>query len=152
VQENPTTNPFGAVGSLMGFQQQLVGGSDVFSVNNTLVLSPNITWEQRAGFTRLKAYANTGQAFSPSDFGMDLLGSTGFPQIEIGTSDPTIARGLEFGPSASFANAGMYQNQWEFSSTLNWVKGRHTLSFGGLYDHTQLNIINRNTNTDVIDF
>lgn len=152
IQQNPTTNPFGAVGSLIGFPQQLVGGSDVVSVNNTFIVSPNITWEQRAGFTRLKAYANTGQAYSPSDFGMNLLGSKGFPQIEIGTSDPTIDGGLQFGPAASFANAGMYQNQWEFGSTLNWVKGSHTLSFGGLVDHTQLNIVNNNTNTDVIDF
>ncbi len=34
----------------------------------------------------------------------------------------------------------------------NWVKGRHTLAFGMLWDHTQLNIINNNTNTDTIDF
>jgi hypothetical protein len=152
VQENPTTNPFGAVGALLGFPQQLAGGSDVFSLNNTVVLSPNVTWEQRAGFTRLKAYANTGQQFSPSDFGMNLLGSKSFPQIEIGTSDPTISGGLQFGPAASFGNAGMFQNQWELSSTLNWVKGSHTLSFGGLVDHTQLNIINNNTDTDVIAF
>ncbi len=152
LQNNPTSNPFGAVGALAGFPQQLEGGGDVFSINNTTVLSPSVTWEQRAGFTRMKAYANTSQEFSPGQFGMNLLGATSFPQIEIGTSDPTIAEGLEFGPSASFGNAGMFQNQWEVSSTLNWVKGRHTLSFGGLLDYTQLNMINHNTSTDVIDF
>jgi hypothetical protein len=31
-------------------------------------------------------------------------------------------------------------------------EGQHTLSFGALWDHTQLNIVNDNTNTDVIDF
>ena len=46
----------------------------------------------------------------------------------------------------------MFQNQWEYGTTLHWVKGRHTLAFGMLWDHTQLNIVNRNTNTDVIDF
>ena len=46
----------------------------------------------------------------------------------------------------------MYQNQWELTSTLNWVKGRHTLALGGLWDHTQLNVINNNNNTDSIAF
>ena len=63
VQNNPTTNPFGAVGSLLGFPQQLSAGSQVASINNTVILSPNLTWEQRVGFTRLRAYAQTGQAF-----------------------------------------------------------------------------------------
>ncbi len=152
VQENPTTNPFGAVGSLIGFPQQLSAGSQVGSVSNTIILSPALTWEQRAGFTRLHAYSNTSQAFSPQDFGMNLLGSKTFPQLEISTSDPTISSGLEFGPSTSFGNAGMYQNQWELGTTLNWVKGRHTLSFGGSWDHTQLNIVNNNTSTDIVGF
>ncbi len=152
VQNDPTTNPFGAVGALLGFPQQLSAGSQVASVNSTVILSPNLTWEQRAGFTRLKAYAQTDQVFTPNDFGINLLGSTTFPQINIGNADPTLGSGLEFGPSSSFGDAGMFQNQWELSSTLNWVKGRHTLAFGGLWDHTQLNIINNSNNTDTIAF
>jgi hypothetical protein len=152
MQTNPTTNPFGSQDNLQGFPQQLAGGGDVFSINNTVVLSPSVTWEQRAGFTRLRAYATTAQAFSPSDFGMNLLGSTRFPQLEIQTSDPTLGNGLQFGPRASFGNAGMFQNQWELGSTVNWAKGSHTLSFGGLIDHTQLNIINHNTDTDIVAF
>src|SRR5579864_3143458 len=152
IQDNPTTNPFGSIGSLLGFPQQLSAGSQVGSVNNTLILTPTLTWEQRAGFTRLRAFAVTSQAFSPSDFGINLLGSTRFPQIELASADPTLSNGLEFGPRASFGNAGMFQNQWEYGTTLNWVKGRHTLSFGGLWDHTQLNIINHNTDTSVVAF
>ncbi len=152
VQNNPTTNPFGAVGSLLGFPQQIEGGSQVGSINNTVILTPSLTWEQRAGFTRLRAYSSTGQPFKPSDFGINLLGSNIFPQITLGTADPTLANELQFGPGPSFGNAGMFQNQWEYGSTLHWVKGRHTLTFGGLWDHTQLNIINRNTSTDNISF
>jgi outer membrane receptor protein involved in Fe transport len=152
VQNDPTTNPFGAAGVLLGFPQQLSAGSQVASLNNTTILAPNLTWEQRAGFTRLKAYAQTTQAFRPNDFGINLLASTTFPQIGITTADPTVGYRLEFGPSSSFGDAGMYQNQWEFATTLNWVKGRHTLAFGGLWDHTELNIINNNNNTDSIAF
>ncbi len=62
------------------------------------------------------------------------------------------ATNSKFGPSVSFGNAGMFQNQWEYGSSLNWVKGRHTIAFGGNLDHTQLNIVNNNTNSDNIDF
>ena len=152
VQQNPTSNPFGAVGALLGFPQQLSAGSQVVSLNNTVVLSPTLTWEQRVGFNRMKAYSSTGQAFNPSQFGINLLGSTAFPQFEINTADPTLANELEFGPSVSFGNAGMVQNQWEYGTTLSWVRGRHTLQFGMSWDHTQLNILNNNTSSDLIDF
>jgi hypothetical protein len=152
VQSNPTDNPFGSVGSLLGFAQQLSAGSQVFSLANSIVLSPNLTWEQRVGFTRLRAYANTTKAFSPSSVGITLPGSATFPQFEIGTSDPTISAGLEFGPSPSFGDGGMIQNQFEYGTSMSWVRGKHILSFGTTWDHTQLNILNNNTNTDNLDF
>jgi hypothetical protein len=151
-QNNPTTNPFGAVGSLLGFSQQLSAGSQVISIANTVILSPNLTWEQHVGFTRLRAYAKTEQGFSPSALGISLLGSAKFPQLNIGTADPNVSSGLEFGPSTSFGDAGMFQNQWGYGSTLNLVKGKHTISVGAQWDHTQLNVINNNTNTDTLDF
>ena len=152
VQNNPTTNPFGSVGSLLGFSQQLAAGSQVGSISNTIVLSPSITWEQHAGFTRLRAYSQTAQDFSPSALGISLFGAATFPQFDISNMEPAIGYGVEFGPSTSFGNAGMYQNQWEYESKLNLVKGKHTIAIGAQWDHTQLNIINNNTNTDTVDF
>jgi hypothetical protein len=151
-QNDPTTNPFGAVGSLLGFAQQLSAGSQVFSLTNTVILSPTLTWEQHFGFTRLRAYANTGQDFTPSSMGISLLGAATFPQFDISQADPRIDSGLEYGPSASFGNGGMFQNQWEYGTSMSMVRGRHTISFGALWDHTQLNIINNNVNTDTLDF
>jgi hypothetical protein len=152
VQDNPTTNPFGSVGSLLGFAQQLSAGSQVGSITNTVILSPTITWEQHAGFTRLRAYSRQGQAFTPSGIGINLRGATSFPQFEISSPLSGSSYSLEFGPSTSFANAGMFQNQWEYESSLNVVKGRNTIAVGVQWDHTQLNVINNNTNTDFLDF
>ncbi|MBV9771313.1 MAG: carboxypeptidase regulatory-like domain-containing protein, partial [Bryobacterales bacterium] len=152
VQTNPTSTPYGAVGALLGFPQTLSAGAQAFSLNNTVILTPALTWEQRAGFTRMRAYSETSQAVNPSESGINLLGSSQFPQFEIGDADPTIGAGLEFGPSVSFGNVGMIQNQWEYGTTLNWVKGRHTLAFGVSWDHTQLNILNNNTNSDLLAF
>jgi hypothetical protein len=152
IQSDPTTNPFGAVGSLLGFAQQLSAGSQVFSLANSVVLSPNLTWEQHVGFTRLRAFANTTKDFTPSSVGISLPGSATFPQFDISNADPTIESGLEFGPSTSFGDGGMIQNQWEYGTSMSWVKGRHVLSVGTTWDHTQLNILNNNTNTDTVDF
>ena len=152
VQSNPTNNPFGAVGSLLGFAQQLSAGSQVFSLLNSVGLSPNLTWEQHVGFTRLRAYASTTQGFNPSSVGITLPGSATFPQFDITKSDPTIKNSLEFGPSTSFGDGGMFQNQWELGTSMSWVKGKHILSVGTTWDHTQLNILNNNTNTDTVDF
>ncbi len=152
VQNNPTSDPFGAVGSLLGFAQELSAGSQVISIGNTIILSPTLTWEQHVGFTRLRAFAATSQSFTPSSMGISLPGAATFPQFEIGTSDPTISNGLEFGPSTSFGHGGMFQNQWEYETSMSWVKGKHLISVGALWDHTQLNIINRNLNTDTLHF
>src|SRR5579859_5603024 len=152
IQSNPTNNPFGAVGSLLGFAQQLSAGSQVVSLSNSVVLSPNLTWEQHAGFTRLRAYANTTKGFTPSSVGISLPGAATFPQFDIASADFTLSGGLGFGPSTSFGDGGMVQNQWEFGTSASWVKGKHILSVGTTWDHTQLNILNNNTNTDTLDF
>ena len=152
VQHNPTNNPFGAVGSLLGFPQQLSAGSQVFSLSNSVMVSPNLTWEQHAGFTRLRAYAKTTKGFTAGSMSISLPGAATFPQFEISSADPVIDSGLEFGPSTSFGDGGMVQNQWELGTSVSWVKGKHIISVGTKWDHTQLNILNNNTNTDTLQF
>jgi hypothetical protein len=50
-QRNPNASPF-AVSSVEGFAQQLQAGSQVASIGNTNILTPNLTWEQRIGYVR----------------------------------------------------------------------------------------------------
>ena len=116
------------------------------------MISPTITWQQKVGFTRLRAYAATGQPFTPSNIGINLFGSSRFPGITINSNDGTLGNGFAFGPVSNFSNAGMFQNQWEYASSVGWVVGRHTISFGGQWDHTQLNILNRNNDTAAMTF
>jgi hypothetical protein len=171
-QHNPSTSPF-AVSAVDGFPQTLDAGSQVFSLDNTTVLSPNTTWEQRFGFIRQLANATTSQSFTPSSIGLVLPNGASFPGFTIGNADlgagfqqtkPTPAdpdppisiikpfngNSLTIGPSTNFANAGIFQNQFEGSTKYNWVLGRHTLSFGITYDYTQLNVENREN--DVASF
>ncbi len=151
-QNDPTSAPFGSGSATLGFPQNLQAGSQVATLENTVTLSPSLTWEQRAGFTRLRALSATTQPLTPADAGINLFGSHIFPAISINQSDPTLGNSLGFGPTSNFANAGMFQNQWEYSSTLGWVIGRQTLSFGATWDHTQLNILNRANETGNVGF
>jgi Carboxypeptidase regulatory-like domain/TonB dependent receptor len=150
-QRDPTVSPFG-ISNTLGFPQTLSAGSQVFSLENTRILSPNATWTQRFGFIREHAFANTQQQFGNSDFGISLFGNNRLPGININVDDQNLGNPLGIGAASNFANAGLFQNQFEGSTNLLWNLGRHSLSFGFQWDHTQLNIINKNNETANIGF
>ncbi|MDE3135225.1 MAG: TonB-dependent receptor [Acidobacteriota bacterium] len=156
-QRDPSTSPF-AVSQTLGFPQSLKAGSQVFSLDNITELTPTTSWEQRIGFVREVAYANTGQTLTPQDAGINLLGSSYFPGFDI--SNPTdtsqlpggTGGSLRIGPSNNFANAGAFQNQLEASTNYSWIKGIHNLSFGASFDYGQLNIINKENQVATFNF
>ncbi len=152
IQNDPTTNAFGSSSNTLGFTQQLGAGSQVATIENTVILSPSLTWEQHVGFTRLRAFADTSQPLTSTAAGINLFGSARFPAINIQHADGTLGNGFGFGPVNNFANAGMFQNQWEYESNIGWALGRHTITIGAQWDHTQLNILNRNNQTSTVDF
>lgn len=139
-------------------------GASCFPLDNTTILSPNATWENRYGFIREVANATTAQSLKPADVGLNLLGSTFFPGITIanadvgaalaggGTIQPFSGNQMSIGPSTNFANAGVFQNQHEGSSTFHLVRGRHSLSFGGIFDYVQLNVENRENHVALLSF
>jgi hypothetical protein len=162
-QNDPTTIPF-AVSHVLGFPQTLHAGSQLFSLDNTTILTPNATWENRYGFVREVANATTSQSLTPADVGLNLLGSTRFPGINISNADagaalvggatvgPFSGNQMSIGPSTNFANAGIFQNEHEGSSTYHWVHGPHTVAFGGIFDYMQLNVENRENQVATFTF
>ncbi|MHB8525469.1 MAG: TonB-dependent receptor domain-containing protein [Candidatus Acidiferrales bacterium] len=151
-QRDPTTNPFGE-SQLLGSTQQLKAGSQMISLDNTIQVSPNMTWEQTAGFVRETAFATTGQALTPSAAGINLFGATKFPSIFINNSDvPNSGDSFSVGPTDNFANAGVFQNQWELASNVNWFHGAQNISFGFNWMHNQLNIVNKNNQVASLSF
>ena len=150
-QRDPTVSPFG-VSNTLGFPQTLRAGSQVSSIENTRILAPNVTWTQRFGFVRQVAFANTQQQFGNSDFGISLFGSNRLPGITINNNDANLGNPLGIGAASNFANAGLFQNEFEPSTNLLWILGRHSLAFGFQWDYTQLNIINLNNEVSTIGF
>ena len=120
------------------------------ALDNTTILSPNLSWEQRLGFIREVAYAGTKQSLTPSSVGINIPGYNQFPQINIGNADG-LFDSLVVGPS-NFANAGIFQNNFGGSSNLGWVHGKHTVQTGFSFDYTQLNVINKDSQTARLNF
>jgi Carboxypeptidase regulatory-like domain/TonB dependent receptor len=150
-QKDPTFSPFG-VSNTLGFPQTLNAGSQVTSIENTTILSPFLTWVQRLGFIRQRAYATTDQQFGNSDFGISLFGLNRLPGITINNDDANLGNPLGIGASSNFANAGMFQNTFEGATTISWSVGRQTLAFGFQWDRSQLNIVNKNNETAAVGF
>jgi Carboxypeptidase regulatory-like domain/TonB dependent receptor len=149
-QNDPNTTPF-ANSQLLGFPQTLRAGSQTFSLDNTTSLTPNLTWEQKLGFVREHANSAQSQFVTPSDVQMNLLGLSLFPSMSLHNADG-LFNGTSIGPSSNFANTGEFQNNFEGSSNLQWVRGRHNLSTGFNFDYTQLNIINKNDQLASVNF
>ena len=150
-QNDPSTSPF-AVSQAQGFPQRLQAGSQVVSIENTTVLTPNTTWEQRIGFIRQIANATTSQAFTPSAVGINLFGSSFFPGISINDAGAGTGNSFSIGPTSNFANAGVFQNHFQVGTNYNWIVGHHSLSFGFDGDYGQLNVLNRENQVASINF
>lgn len=148
---NPGTSPF-AVSPLIGFTQTNQAGSQAASINNSVTLAPNLAWTQRIGYTRQNSFANTAQPLGPNDAGINLFGSPEFPAISIRTIDVNVGRGLSFGPTSNFSNAGFFQNNFQISSNVDWTHGAHTISAGVDLGYSQLNINNRNNQVASLSF
>jgi len=96
----------------LGFPQTLDAGSQVASIENTTILSTNMTWTQRLGFVRQRAFAHTNQQFGNSDFGISLFDSINCLASSSNNDDQTnLGNSLGIGAASNFANAGFFQNQ-----------------------------------------
>ncbi len=162
-QTDPTYIPF-AVSQVLGFPQTMHAGSQLASIDNTTIFTPNTTWENRLGFVREVANATTAQSLTPSSVGLNLLGSSYFPGLNIDNADAgaNLSGGgtvgyrngntMKIGPATNFANAGIFQNEYEGSSIYHWVHGSHTVAFGGIFDYMQLNVANRENQVATFTF
>ncbi len=150
-QNDPTFAPF-AISQVGNFPQRLSAGSQAFSLENTRIISPNAVWTHRFGFIREKAFAHTTNEYTNADYGMNIFNFSDVPGISITKPNPNFDSGVRIGPASNFADAGIFQNEFEGSTKYSWTVGRHALAFGFQWDHTQLNVINKNNHLALLNF
>ncbi len=159
-QHDPASNPY-TDSSTDGFRQALDSGSQLAAIVNSWTPSSKLSWQQTFGFNRQKAYTNNVQPLTPQQVGINLFGYTAFPGLSIpipitqNTSQgPQLVETstLRIGPTGSFYRDGLFQNSFQPRSTVTQTLGRHSLSYGGNFNYTQLNILNHRQNTGTINF
>src|SRR5581483_10827085 len=155
-QTDPSVSPFG-LDALAGFTQRLASGAQGLSIDNTTVLSPSLTWEQKVSFGRQIVFSNNDSPLTPGDVGMNIFGASIFPQlsirgVRIGSSSTN--QSLSIGPSqgAISDNAGIFQNNFAITNNLNWVWGRHTIAFGANLARSYMNVVNNDNQTGELNF
>jgi Carboxypeptidase regulatory-like domain/TonB dependent receptor len=169
-QEDPTIAPY-AYSSVAGFTQHLDAGSQVISLSHTQVVTPALSVTETFGFIREKAYSTIGQPFTPAQFGsaceeltgfdasdctINTFGSNLFPGITItwpGTVLPSYQPLLNIGAGAlsMAAFTGVFQNRFNPSGNAIWIHGRHTITFGGSFEYTQLDTRDRRNQLGTIE-
>ena len=154
-QHDPAVNPF-TDSDVNGFDQHLDSGSQLASIVNSWTPSSRLSWQQSFGFVREKAYSynqESDQALTPQAVGINLFGYSAFPGLSISdVNGGAVNAALRIGPTGSFTNDGLFQNSFQPRSVATATLGRHTVSAGGNFSYTQLDIRNRRDNTAEIDF
>ncbi len=166
-QHDPTLAPY-SYSNVPGFTEHLDSGAHVFSIINTYLVRSNLSTTQTLGYIREKIYGTNEQPFGPSSIpggsagtgSINVFGSNYFPGVSIVNilGDQAYADGLSstgtlsIGPNAEgqSPNTGAFQNRLQPSANGILTAGKHSISFGTTYSYTQLNTIDRRTNTGTV--
>ncbi len=174
-QHDPTIAPY-SYSSIQGFPQHLDAGSQVVSLTHTQIVKTNLSVSETFGFIREKAYSTVSQPFTPAQFAsaceslthasaadctINTFGSNVFPGITInwpgamgsdGAAFPSYQPLLNIGAGGESLGAftGVFQNRFNPSANAIWTIGRHTITFGGSYEYSQLNTRDRRDQLGVI--
>ena len=123
--------------NLPGFGDSRPAKRELLSLGYTHVFSPTVTNELRAGLNRVLITFTQDFQDNPASFGISSPSAV-FPQIVVGGGG---AGGPEFGGISGFPQ-GRGDTTYQYSDTLSWVHGKHSLKFGGEFRRFR----NNNTN------
>jgi hypothetical protein len=113
--------------NLPGFGDTRQSHRQIFTLNETHTFSPAVVNEARLGFNRIHITFVNNLAVNQADFSIGTGVNTpiGLPQILIQSTN------LNFGGSTQFFPQGRGDTTGALSDTLSWLRGRHSLKFGG---------------------
>lgn len=109
-----------------------------FVAEETHTFSPNLIAVGRFSFLRNKfLFGEREDRQPPSDFGFQYE-----PSLDVATGPPFIqVNGYASVGDPITGPRNTYENVYDLSGSLSWVRGRHQLKFGGGYQHQQINVL-----------
>jgi hypothetical protein len=123
-----------AASSDLNFPYQLPIHDRVFIISETHVFSPRLVNDLRFGLVHIHNTANNINPVTVDDAGISRPTSNLTQSIYKFTF---LASGFQFGPTPQ-ANQAQTQNNYNIVDNLSWVRGSHTLTFGGQYTRVRL--------------
>lgn len=112
--------------SISGFGDSRTSHRQILTLNETHVFSPTLVNEARLGVNRIAIDFSPNRQLNPADYGIGdgITRAFGLPQITI--SDIS----LNFGGPSGFPQ-GRTDTLGIFSDGATWLRGRHSIKFGG---------------------
>jgi len=128
VQKADTTEPNRTGNTIPGFGNITRPLRQIFTLNETHTFSSALVNEARAGFNRFSSSTTPNAQLNPFEFGIrnGVNLSIGLPQINVAGG------ALNFGGPAN-QPSGRGDTTIVVADTVSWLKGRHSLKFGGEY-------------------
>ena len=129
--------------NIPGFGDTRQSHRQIFTLNETRIFSSRVVNEARFGFNRIHILFSPNAKLNPLDFNIQdgVTDPIGLPQISVGGG------GINMGGPAGFPQ-GRSDTTFVFSDTLNYLRGNHSLKFGGELRR----FYNNNTNRDTGSF
>ncbi|MPY90668.1 MAG: carboxypeptidase regulatory-like domain-containing protein [Luteitalea sp.] len=119
----------------------LSGASNILNTNQLVgwnhIVSPNVINELTVSFSRTRSHRGQPNTVPLiTDFGVNI------------DQPPSFEGGIRQVNASGFFNVGAFlparfiRQSWSIKSDLTWVRGRHTLSIGGDFEHSSYNLRN----------
>ncbi|MDQ6759271.1 MAG: TonB-dependent receptor, partial [Acidobacteriota bacterium] len=128
--------------NLPGFGDMRPAKREILALGYTRVLSPTMTNELRAGLNRVSISFKPEFNGTPASLGINSPSSV--PPVI------AVSGGMAFGGISGFPQ-GRGDTTFQYSDTLAWIRGRHSMKFGGEFRRFRNNALNAGTG-GVINF
>jgi hypothetical protein len=128
--------------NIPGFGDTRQSHRQIFTLNETRIFSARVVNEARFGFNRIHILFSPNAKLNPLDFNIadGVTDAIGLPQIAVGGG------GINMGGPAGFPQ-GRSDTTFVVSDTLSYLRGNHSLKFGGEWRRFYNNNTNRDTGT-----
>src|SRR5579864_8196767 len=138
---------FGAGSRLPQFAQTSPARVQVVSVSLLSTLSPSMINEERFGYSRYRtSFSSLDANFDPASIGLYLgTGKLGLPDFDFTNIENLGATGFS-------VPRGRTSQSFQILDNFTWLKGRHTLKFGGEFRRAAISNFNDNLERGIFQF